>query len=70
MAARLRQSVEYSREDAHPGPAGKPIVQGLAGTVDQGRIVPSRPYGLTLIIPLSILQSSDRARPCTLGKNG
>ena len=31
LAARLRQRVEYPREDAHPGPAGEPVIQGLVG---------------------------------------
>lgn len=40
------QFLKYQGEDAHPGPASKPVLQGLVGTVDRGRILPSQPIPL------------------------
>ena len=68
MTARLRQFPEYSREDAHPGPAGKPVVQGLVGTVDRGRILPAKPVSLDVDDPAQHLAVVGSCAATHLGK--
>lgn len=70
LSAWPRQFLKYPGEDAHPGPAGEPVVQGLVGAIDCGSILPAKTVALDVDDAAQHLAIVGPGAPSHLGKEG
>lgn len=70
LSAWLRQLLKYSGEDAHPGPAGEPVIQGLIRAIDRWRILPAKTVSLDIDDAAQHLAIVRSGTPSRFGKEG
>lgn len=70
LSAWLRQLLKYSGEDAHPGPAGEPVIQGLVRAIDRWRILPAKTVSLDIDDAAQHLAIVRSGTPSRFGKEG
>lgn len=70
LSAWPRQFLKYLGKDAHPGPPGEPVIQGLVGAIDCGSVLPAKTVSLDVDDAAKHLAVVGSRAPSHLGKEG